>query len=117
MNKFLKLIRALMAKGFATAEEKAQVALMFKDLDADEQETVKEDVKKVEGLSEENPAAKSDEEEIAKGVRELVKSHAKAAVAEAKAAVEEIKTEVQSWLKQQAELREKKSGIYHPEVQ
>jgi len=59
----------------------------------------------------------TEDADIAKGVRELVNTSAKAAVQEAKTAVEEIKSDVQKWLKDQETLREKKSGIYQPEVQ
>ena len=117
MSKLLKLLKALTAKGFATAEEKAQVQAAFKALEGEDQEVVKEDVEQVEAMPETDPAAADEEKEIEKGVRDIIKKSSDAAVAEAKKAVDDIKSDVQGWLKQQAELREKKVGIYHPQVE
>jgi HK97 family phage major capsid protein len=116
MNKLLKLLKALIAKGFATAAEKSQVQALYKELDQESQEVVKEDVEKAEGLPE-NDGGGASEDEIQKGVKALVKAAGETAVAELKQTAEDIKKSVEAWMKEQAELREKKVGIYHPEVQ
>src|SRR5262249_49834408 len=104
MNKLLKKLKAIFAKGFATAEEKAELRTMFKELGGDEQETVKEDVEKAEGLPESNPQSETTDEDIQKGVRDLVKAASATAIAEVKQLGEDIKSEVEAWLEQQAEL-------------
>jgi HK97 family phage major capsid protein len=115
MTKLLQKLKALFAKGFATASEKEEIRTLFKELDTDGQEVVKEDVAEAEKLPEQEAGAS--DEDIQKGVRELIKSSGASAVAELKKLGEDIKADVETWLKEQAELREKKAGIYHPEVQ
>lgn len=115
MNKFLKKLKALLAKGFATTAEKAELRAMLKELDADGQEVVAPDVAEVEALPEEDPKAETDED-IQKGVRDLIKAGTATAVAELKTLGESIKSDVEKWLGEQAALRAKKAGIYHPEV-
>lgn len=126
MNEFLKYIKTLKQKGFATADEKAKVHAQHKELDDDEKDTVQDDVNAVDELPEEDPNAggegdEEDDEEVGKQVRELVTSHAKSAseavLTEAKQSIEDMKAEVQKWLKEQEQLKEKKAGIYHPEAQ
>lgn len=119
MNKLLKLLKAIFAKGFATAAEKAQVQSYLKELDEDGKDIVADDVAKVEGLPEEKPG--ESDEEIQKGVAALIKAGVEAGVASIKGmfeqSVAEMKTDVQKFLDEQKDLREKKAGIYHPEVQ
>ena len=120
MNKLLKLLKAIFAKGFATSAEKAQVQAYYKELDQDSKETVQEDVEKVENLSEADPKDGSDAD-IQKQVRDLVKAGIEAGTASVRemfeAFTKQTKDDVQTFLKEQATLREKKVGIYHPEVQ
>lgn len=113
----IKKLRALLAKGFATAAEKAEIRALVKDADAETQEVVADDVAKVENL----PEQAASDGDIEEGVKALIKAGIEAGIAGVKAAFEadtkSIKDDVQAWLKEQAALREKKSGIYHPEVQ
>lgn len=117
MIKLLKLLKALVAAGFATADQKAQVKALFKELGQDEQEAVQSDVENVEKL----PEAATSEEDIQDGVKALIKAGIEAGIAGVKAAFESetqtIKDDVKTWLKEQETAREKKVGIYHPEVQ
>jgi HK97 family phage major capsid protein len=119
MNKLLKLLKAIFAKGFATAAEKAQVQTLLKELDADGQEVVADDVAKVDALPE-NKEGEGDQD-IQDGVKALIKAGVEAGIASVKgmfeASVVDMKSDVEKFLKEQAELREKKAGIYHPEVQ
>lgn len=115
----LKMLRALIAKGFATAAEKAEVRRLVKEADADTQEVAQGDVEKVEALPE-NKEGESDAD-IQKGVMELVKAGITAGTTAVKAMFDEqiatMKSDVEKFVKAQADSREKKVGIYHPEVQ
>jgi len=106
MTEFLKFVKSLLSKGFATKEEKSKVAAMLKELSAEEQEIAEPEADKVEGLPEEaKPEGEDVQEEIEKNIKSLLKS-----------ATDEIKSEVKEWLAAQKELISKKAGIYHPEV-
>lgn len=117
MSKYLKMLKQLVAKGFATADEKKALAALYKELDAEEKETVADDNAKAEALPEEDPKAAEDEAEVEKGVRDLVNRGVQAGLKETKAAIKEMQEEVAKWLEEQKALAAKKSGIYHPEVQ
>jgi len=102
-----------MAKGFATKEEKAQVVSMVKELDADDQEVVKEEVSAVEKLSEEDPAPKKEEEELEKSIKSIFaksKSEVKSEI------LDEVKSEVAKFMKAQKEAFEKGAGAGHKDV-
>lgn len=109
MTKLIKMIKALMAKGFATSAEKAQVQALFKELGADEQEAVKEDADKVAGLDETDPADKTAEDEVAKGLKALLS-------AEAKSIRTDLVAELKAYLDEQKDLMAKKAGVYNPEI-
>jgi HK97 family phage major capsid protein len=107
MTDFLKFVKSLLSKGFASKEEKSKVATMLKELSDVEQEVAQGEAAKVDSLpeTEGQPSAEDTQAEIEKGIKSLLKS-----------ATEEIKTEVKDWLSAQKELITSKSGIYHPEV-
>lgn len=108
MKKILELIKSLLAKGFATKSEKAEVKSMLKELGDDEQETVKDDVAKVDDLPEEEGGDEEDKE-IEKMLKSLI---SKTGEDNLKA----VKAEVKEWLEEQKDLIAKKSGVYSPEV-
>jgi HK97 family phage major capsid protein len=111
MNELLKLMKRLLKQGFAPSAEKQKVATMLKALDGEEQEVLQEDAQAVEALPEEAPASDDDAQaEVEKGIKTLVKS----AIG---AATDDMKSEMKAWLEEQKSALEKKSGIYHPEVQ
>lgn len=120
MNELLKLLKKLRDQGHATAEQKKDFATKYKALEEDEQETFKEEAAEVAAMPEAaaaDPAPKENEpteDEIEKGIKSIVKMSVKDAVAKATA---ELKDEVAKFLEEQKEAREKKAGIYHPEVQ
>lgn len=106
MNKFLKKVKELLAKGYATAAEKDELLTMFKGMDENEQEVAQPKVDEVNDLPEEEKSEEEVSAEIEKGLKKLLKS-----------ATDEMKDEMRSYLKGQFEAMDKKSGIYHPEVQ
>lgn len=107
MNKLLKLLKSLLAQGFATKADKAAVRKMVDDLEDEEKDVVKDDVEKVDGLPEEKEGASDDE--ITKQLKILlggVKDEAIAAVQD----------QVKSWITEQKDLMAKRAGVYAPEV-
>lgn len=123
MNEFLKFVKALLAKGFATADEKAKAKTLFARLTKDEQETVEPEAEQAETLPEEPTKPEGDEpngegegtpdEELQKAVKELVAASLRPAVSALKA---ELQDEVKTFLKEQKELMSKKAGVFHEEV-
>jgi HK97 family phage major capsid protein len=114
MNELLKLLRKLEKAGKATTAEKAQVQALFKDLDAEDQADLKEDVEAVEAMP--TAGAASDDEvqaELEKGIKALVKG---AVADQVKAATDAIKDEVTKFFESQKEAISKKAGLYHPAV-
>lgn len=111
---FIKFLKSLLEKGFATAEEKAEVAKIFKALDEKEAQNLKEDVDAVAELPEEEPAAEDDDEEIEKNIKTIVRRAVKSQLDDA---TDSIKDEVQKYFESQKEAITKKAGIYHPEAQ
>jgi HK97 family phage major capsid protein len=102
MNEFLKFLKSLKAKGFATASEKAKVATMLKELESDEQETVADDVAEVEALADTDPAddAKVDEV-VEKAFNKAGLKIEKGLDAKLEKAVADMKSDVEAWLKSQ----------------
>ena len=117
MLKLLKLIKALRAKGFALSSEKAEVTALYKELEADEQETVKEEVEATEALPENDPKEAEAENEIVQNIVSKVdqksKENLSTEVAKLKA---EMDKEIAEWKKEQKELIEAKAGAYQPDV-
>lgn len=84
----LKKLKALLAKGFATASEKAEIKTALKELATEEQEGVKEEVEEVEKLPEVDPKVSEGEDEAVKSVLKSIDAKVEAKVAEAKAGME-----------------------------
>ncbi len=95
MFELLKMLKALIGKGFATAAEKAEVAAKLKEMKAEEQEALKEEVGQVEALPEEDPKAAETEDAAVKSV---LKSVAEIVDAKVKAVKEEMETEVKEYV-------------------
>jgi HK97 family phage major capsid protein len=119
MSKLLKLLKKLSAQGFASAVEKAEVASLVKELDAEEAEVVADDVAKVESLPENDGSEDEDEDDsLEKNIKTIVKSSVKTATkVEMEKAVDAIKAEVKTFVDAQLEAKSKKAGIYNDEVQ
>lgn len=116
MLKLAKLVKGILAKGFASSEEKAQVQALFKTLENEEAEVMKEDVAKVEELPSNDPS--SDEGEMEKNLKSIiglsVKSATKKEVAEA---VTGIKAEVKEYFDKMAEAMKTQSGAFNKSVE
>lgn len=69
MLKLLKEIKRLLKQGIASAEEKAQVVVMMKDLSDEEKDAVKDDASTVDGLPEKKEGDEDDE-----NVKSILKS-------------------------------------------
>lgn len=118
MNALLKLLKGIFAKGFATADEKSKVTALFKELDGESQETLKEDVEKAGELPEKDPNADGEEDkELEKNIKLLINGAVKAQTAEAVGeAVKGIKKEVKEYLEEQATALKAMAGSQHPDV-
>lgn len=92
---FLKKLKALLAKGFATAAEKQAIAAEFKELASEEQETVKEEVEKVEALPEEDPKVAEESDEAVKSILKTIETKVATEVAAAK---EKMETELKEFM-------------------
>jgi HK97 family phage major capsid protein len=99
---FIKKLKALLAKGVATAEEKLALRKEFEELDADTQEVAKDDLEAVENLSE----GEDVQEEVEKAIKSLFASEKG-----------NILKEVQSILDEHKAKKEKQVGAYSPEAQ
>jgi len=107
MVEIFKTIKSLLAKGYATRDEKTKLAADIAKLKADEQAILGDEAAKVNDL----PETGSDEgaedlEEVKEGIKALFSRESAA-----------IKADVKEFLKEQKELMSKGVGIYHPAVQ
>jgi hypothetical protein len=84
----LKALKALLAKGFATAAEKAAIQAMVKEATEEDKEAVKEEIAGVEALPEEDPKATEEQDEAVKSVLKSIDEKVEAKVSEAKAKME-----------------------------
>lgn len=109
MKELLKYLKSLTAKGYATAEEKAKVAEMVKELDADEAEVVAPKVEEAAALPEKENAAEPTDDDVDEGVKALFKKHAENVE---KRVIENVK----SFVEEQAELAKKHAGVYNPDI-
>jgi len=108
MNKFLKLYKKLLSQGFATAEEKKELASMAKDVEGSE-----EAVSEVNALPDTDPATKVEEE---KEVQEQLEKMMGEATKSIKADFEKkVSESVDSKVKEIKDAMEKKAGIYAQE--
>lgn len=104
MNELLKKMKALLAKGFATKEEKAALADMIAKLKDADQQAVADEAAKVAEMPEEKPEGAT-EEEVEKGIKALFEREGKA-----------IRDEIKSWMESQADAMQKKAGVYNPNL-
>lgn len=102
-----------MAKGFATADEKAELMKLFKELSAEEQEAEKGDKDSADALPETDPKAGADEEEAVKAIKGFVKSSLDLELGKAKAQIEK---DLADWKAKQEQLIAAKAGAYSPDV-
>lgn len=104
----------LKAQGFATAEQKAEVSALLKEVDADGQEVVKDDVADVNALPAEDP---KEGEELEKNIKTLLKKHVgEVSKEEFSKSFDALKPEIKSWLEKEQEAIKAKAGIYKPDV-
>lgn len=115
MSKLIKLLKSLSEKGFATAVEKAEVKTLYKELDADGQEVLKEDADKVDALPEEDPKKTGeDDDELEKNIKALVTKAVKEATEEQTVkALDGIKSEVKTFLEKEKNAINAKAGVYN----
>jgi HK97 family phage major capsid protein len=116
MHKIINAIKAFKKQGFASKEEKAELAAKVGKLKSEEQESIAEDVAEVNDLPETAPAAdepKDDDEptddDVEEGVKALFNKHADRIESS-------VKTELKSYIEEQKALMNQKAGIYHPDV-
>lgn len=115
MLKIMKMLKGLLAKGFATAEEKKVVVALFKELETEEAEAVKEEVAKVEDLPTADPA--SEEGEMEKNLKTIIDSAVKASTKKELAiATDAIKAEVKAFLAKEKEAMKAEAGAYNKSV-
>lgn len=113
MNKFIFAVKKLVKQGFATSDEKEEVKALYKELKDEEQDVVKDDLEKVENLPEEDPEEKENDEidkETEKSLKTLIKTMSKEVVGE-------MKADLEKYVKDMADSKEKKAGIYQKDVQ
>jgi HK97 family phage major capsid protein len=109
MGKLLKKIKDLVAAGFATAEAKSEIVEEMKALSAEDQETIADEIAKVNELPEKDPKIVDEEAEVEEGIKTLFDRHAKR--------IEQgLKSEIKEYLDEQKELMEKKAGVYNPDI-
>lgn len=112
MSEILKRIKSLLAKGFATSEEKTKLAADIAKLKAEDQAAIGDDAAKVNDLPEAKTGegdSDEDDEAVEKGIKALFDRHADRIE-------KSVKAEVKSYLEEQRELMAQKAGVYHPEI-
>ena len=111
MSEILKRIKALLAQGFASADEKAKLAADVAKLKAEDQAAIGDEVAKVNDLSETKKIQSEDEAdaEVEKGIKALFDRHADRIE-------KSLKGEIKSYLDEQRTLMEQKAGVYHPSL-
>lgn len=107
MSKFLKKVKELLKQGWASAEVKAEIKTLYKELETEEQEAVSEEAEAVEGLPEENPEGGNDDEAV-KSILKSIDQKIKVAVEEAKA---EMDAEVKKWQSKQTKEVKKTASL------
>lgn len=110
---FIKKLKEILKRGYATAEEKVALRKELESQDEDTQEVAKDDVEAVEGLPE-----KEEEEDVEEEVEKAVKSIFSNQKKEMTSAIKsEIVDEVQKILDDHKSKQERKVGVYSPEAQ
>lgn len=108
MKDLLKMLKGLLAKGYATKVEKKEVGEAVEALDETEQEVIADKVDEVNALPEEEKA----DEEVEKMLKSLIKNSSANTKSEI---LGELKTEIKEWMSSQKALMDKKAGIYAKE--
>lgn len=113
---FIKKLRALLAKGYATAEEKSAIQKEFEKQDEDTQEVAKDDMEAVENLPEKDED--DDDAEVDPEVEKAIKSvFTKNESRMSKGIKKEITDEVQKLLDEHKDKMKRGVGVYSEEVQ
>jgi len=114
MLEFIKMVKSLIAQGFASEAEKAGVTKLYDAFEASSKELVKGEMESIKALAEKAPTKDLDLDAGTKdGLKALIKSIAKGSVSEMMA---EMKTELQKFMETQKESKENKSGIYNADI-
>lgn len=111
MKKVLSKIKGLLAKEFATPEEKEELADEVSKLKPEDQAVIADEVAEVNDLPEVAPKGgeEGEDEAVEKGIKALFEKHA--------TRVENsVKAEVKAYIEEQHALNEKKAGVYNPEI-
>lgn len=111
---FIKKVRAALAKGWATAEEKAALRKELEEQDVATQDVAKEDVDKVDELPEENPEDAQVDEEVEKAIKGVFDKNKKGFTEEVR---EGILDEVQKLLDEHKDKQKRKAGVYSEAAQ
>lgn len=111
--KFLKKLKDILAKGFATAEEKKAIKKELEAQDEDVQEVAAEQVAAVEALPEEDPKAGEVEEEVEQAIEKIFKSKEAGMT---KSMKKEIIDDVQKILDDHKSKADRGVGAYSEEV-
>jgi len=111
---FIKRLKALIEKGFATAEEKEAIEKEAKELDQDTQDIASDYLKQVKDLPEEDKDGDDVEEEVQKAIKSIFSNEKKEMSDSIK---KEVQEEVQKLLEEHKKKMEKKSGVYSDSVQ
>lgn len=113
MKETLKMIQALLGKGFVTSTEKAELATAIAKLKSEDQAALGDEAAKVNELPETKDASGEDEDEddeaVEKGIKALFDRHADRIE-------KSLKGEIKSYLDEQRTLMEQKAGVYHPSL-
>jgi HK97 family phage major capsid protein len=113
----LKKLLALIEKGWATKDEKEEVANEVEKLPKEDKEEIKEEVEKVDALPEEE-VKEGEDKEVKEEAKAFLKKELKIAREEiAKEYKEEFDAKLEKAVKEEIELKSKKAGIYNPEIQ
>jgi len=107
MNKILKALKELKAKGWASKAEKAALEALAAELKSEDREVIADQIAEVNALADEDPSEKA---ELEKGIKTLLASAAEGMK-------EDIKNEIKEYVKANKELIEKKAGVYADAVQ
>lgn len=117
MTKFLKFIKSLTERGYATEAEKSKALEMFKALDGEDQTETAEQAEAVADLPETAEDAEAanaedgdEDEQVEKGIKALF-------AREGKRLEKSLKGDLKTYMDEQKELMASKAGVYHPDVQ
>ena len=120
MKELLKLIKRLLAKGFATPAEKAEVAKLYKALPTSEQGEVADQVADVKDLDEEDEDAeeeKDEDEDEDVSTEDVEKTLEKILNKKVKTLEATYDKKLQAAIAEHKEMATKRVGLYNPEVQ